>query len=148
MNDLFFTIMVLTHFILSVFLLFVLAMCCFGVKNTGLGVYYLAKGAVIKPLEYIICLVAALMRVNFFVWMSWFVLLLSAKIYLPEQHSKFAVFLLFGAYGWLLVMLIYRNISDDELRDGVRVTFARIERKMCFNNPKLTLYPEKWSNWA
>jgi hypothetical protein len=136
------------HLILAIFLLLLTALCCFGAKNTGLGIYYLAKGAVIKPLEYTACLVLALIRVNYYVWMSWCLLFVLAELFLPAQQFKLALWVLFSAYGWLLVMLVYRNICDEMLRDDVRVAFARIERKLCFNNQKLTLYPDEWSDWT
>lgn len=142
----FFTIMVLTHLILAILLLFVMAICCFGIKKAGMGGYYLLKGAIIKPLEYASCLVLALFRISSYVWMSWGLLIVCANLFLPEKQFRVSVLILLAAFGWFIVVKTYYNLKDELLRDDVRAVFSRIEHKLCFNNQKLTLYPEEWSN--
>lgn len=116
----------------------------FGPKKTVFKTYYILKYALFKPVEWLMRLIIALCGINSYVWMSWGVLMLLATIELPEQNSKFVVFMLLLLYGWLILSLVICNFCDEDDRDFIRMTLAQFEHKLCFKNKQLSMYPDDW----
>lgn len=111
-----------------------------GLKKT----YYALKYMLFKPIEWLMRTVIALFGINVFVWTGFFVLLCLFDLCRPER--EIGTVWMFGmlVYAWVIVLLIYRNLKDEDDRDLVRMLLAQVEHRLCFNNRKLSMYPDDW----
>lgn len=116
----------------------------FGFKKTVFNTYYALKYVLFKPLEWLARLILAMVQISVYVWASWALLLIVAEILMSEPEAFFVMFLLLMVYGWFVLLLIWRNFHDEDDKDCVRMMLAQLEHKLCFKNPKLSMYPNDW----
>ena len=112
----------------------------FGLKKT----YYILKYAFFKPIEWLMRILIALFGVSFYVWTGFFTLCCLFDVCKPEHGFRFAWMMSIFIYAWVIMLLLIRNFQDDDDRDLVRMLLAQIEHRLCFKNPKLSMYPNDW----
>lgn len=116
----------------------------FGPKKTILTAYYALKYALFKPVEWLLRLFIAIIRIKGYIGAGWAVSVLLTMSVLPEQNVRLFFFLLTLFLSWLVVMQAIRNFRDEDDRDDVRMLLAQLEHKLCFKNQKLSMYPDDW----
>ena len=127
---------------LGVVLLAFFAFC--GFKQTCRGVYFVLKAAVFKSLEYFLRSLVAVWNISIYFWTGFFLITLFIEVYVSSPVSKLVWFGFIIIYGGLFVYKFVYNFRDEDDRDFVRMTLAQLEHKLCFNNKKLSLYPDDY----
>lgn len=124
-------------------LLFVCAFW-FGMYKTFSKVYCALKYVFFKPIEWVIRLIVALVRINVYLLGSLGLLALGVIFILPDHVFGITAVFMLLILGWAVLVLLIRNFRDEDDRDFIRMLLARAEHKLCFKDKKLSLYPDDW----
>ena len=130
--------------IVTLIALFFLCAFYFGPKKTAFKTYYALKYVLFKPIEWLIRLIIALLQINVYVWCCLILAEFLAELIVPKQDFGQVMVLLIIIYVWLVLMLVIRNLRDEDDRDFVRMMLAQLEHKLCFHNRNLSMYPHDW----
>ena len=116
----------------------------FGPKKTILTAYYALKYALFKPVEWLLRLFIAMVRIDCRIWIVWVATVLFLISFLSNQDVRFALFILAMLLSQLILLLMIRNFGDEDDRDFVRMLLAQLEHGLCFRKRKLSMYPDDW----
>ena len=113
-------------------------------KKFIFGVYYVLKAAVFKFVEYMLRSFLAIIGIGSCFWGIFCVVLLFIEVFVPLPEYKLVMLFFLMGYGILFMYKFGNNFRDDDDRDFVRMMLARLEHKLCFDNPDLSIYPQDW----
>lgn len=123
----------------------IIYLCIMGLlKKIVFGIYYVLKAAVFKLIEYLLRALIAILRLGFNFWGAFCVILLFVEVFIPQPTFKFALLCHILIFGWLFIYNFIRNFYDEDDRDYVCMVLARVEHRLCFANPQLSVYPDDW----
>ena len=113
-------------------------------KKFFFGLYYVLKAAVFKLMEYILRGFVAVIGIGSCFWGIFCVTLLFIEVFVPKPEFKLVMLYFLMIYGLLFIYKFGNNFRDEDDRDFVRMLLARLEHKLCFENPDLSIYPNDW----